>query len=107
MTMRIYGLYQKNRSVLIFLLAIALCAITVGCVGVISQHITTFEVDKVTSRQSFSATLLHPPSRCQLCLYLKESWRVLCTVYILLLERETSCSVVHSVLIDTLRSLRM
>jgi len=48
MAMRIYGLYQKDRSVLIFLLAIALCAITAGCVGVISQYIATFEANKVT-----------------------------------------------------------
>jgi len=58
MAMRIYGLYQKDRSVLIFLLAIGLCAITVGCVGVISEHITTFGADKITSGQSFPTTPL-------------------------------------------------
>ena len=63
MGMRIYGLYKKNRSVLIFLLAIAFCVIAVGGVGVISQHITPFETDKVTSGQSFPTTALHPPIR--------------------------------------------
>lgn len=37
MGMRIYGLYQKNRSVFIFLLAIGLCAITAGCWAIISS----------------------------------------------------------------------
>ncbi|KIM64921.1 hypothetical protein SCLCIDRAFT_1213034 [Scleroderma citrinum Foug A] len=71
MTMRIYGLYQKNRSVLIFLLAIALCAITVGCWAIIFSHTASSAESMSTlslSQGELASTMycLYSPSRASL-----------------------------------------
>ena len=98
--MRIYGLYQKNRTVMFSLLALGLCVITVGCVGT-QNIITSSNADKITSGQSY------PTISLQLIRWRHLKRRIL-TVHIFPLGSEASVLVVYSpMLINILRSVCM